>query len=539
MIMMHMASPGPGGESPRIRKLNPTALDVVFIVFVSVALLLFLLWLLPGGEDKYANAPPFIRDLVTGVWGKITAAGGGLIALLLRRLIDKSPSPNYLVWIPLFMVFLIATLLMLFQVTSRFVSNPQAAMMRLPVKIGLDRPLQGLEARSAPHFNLWQDRPIFFNPHGEYPGSNPIYPYEDVLDVASDQNTLAYIKLAPQMSQTSTSSRSWDYKICLTASLRRPKTPTDVSSILSCSNESCVPAKGEDPGYVIACQSKPGDAAGLLSTVYAASLESQSRENGWDVPSIGTLEAINDRQRVGYTQFDITFVPRGKALEADLYYFIVRVNGQPIYIDGLSPDLKKEPLKKNGPNEIHFALQNLNYTGEHEGYETLHVTVLFLKSNVTIYRQELEREYVALRSADEVARDTPVGTFHWMGKYISPRNENKYEVLLASASCGANVQECTKRSMTAKETFDKAKLKFGTQSVVMVIRPPLRTPPSYGLALGLVQPTSQIQFTFNAVEAAQLCKWATEQVGRGRAGNLIQSDLRIYDPATRQYQTCK
>lgn len=155
----------------------------------------------------------------------------------------------------------------------------------------------------------------------------------------------------------------------------------------------------------------------------------------------------------------------------------------------------------------------------------------FQQGDRLVWRQDLEREYVALRDAPEVDLPTEAGTFHWKGTYVVPKNENKYEILLAS-SAEASL------AMQAKARFEQERLTFGDRPVVMVVRPPLRVPPSYGLALGVVQPTSQVQFTFNASEANQLCLWAIQQAAQGKGAKLIRPDLRRYEVATRGYSPC-
>jgi len=287
------------------------------------------------------------------------------------------------------------------------------------------------------------------------------------------------------------------------------------------------------------CSASAQQHRGIRPVVYAAAPNEQPREPGWVVPSLETLEKMTDRERVGYTRFYVSFTPAGEAATADHYYYILRVNEKPIYVDGFLPDRTVYPLAQGSTNWISFALENLNFTGQYEGYEKLRMEVIFLKGENVVYRQQLARDYIALRPAPEVTIDSPIGAFHWSGEYVAPKNENKYEILLASANCGDPVQqECIDRTMRAKTQFDSAGLRFDGREILMVVRPPLRIPPSYGLALGVEQPTKQVQFTFNADEAAQLCHWAVQQIGTSAAGNLIQPNLRRYEVATRGYSPC-
>ena len=278
-------------------------------------------------------------------------------------------------------------------------------------------------------------------------------------------------------------------------------------------------------GYLMSCDDRVTHAWAAGAVVHAASPE-QIREPGWVVPSLETLDKMSDRERVGYTRFDIRFTPTGAAAAADQYYSILRANDMPIYIDGFLPDKTVYPLQRGAENWITFALENLNFTGEYDGYEKINLTVVFLKNEREICRQSLERRYAALLDMpDEPPTATPVGSFTWTGKYVVPLRENKYEILLASASTPANAKR-------AKAIFDQSGLFVGTQRAVMVVRPPLRKPPNivaWGLMLGLQMPTSQVQFTFNREEAQQLCHWAAKVAAQGRGGNLIRSDLKRYE----------
>ena len=314
---------------------------------------------------------------------------------------------------------------------------------------------------------------------------------------------------------------------------RAPSLPRGTPTVLlNCANGNCLPGH-DDPGYVVSCDKHSVTSEWMVPLAFADAPAPQLREAGWVVPSLETLEKMTDRDRVGFTRFDVIFTPNETLVGASRYYFMLRVNGQPVYINGLLPERIHYPLEMGKTNTISFALENLNFTGQYDGYEKLQLSVIFQHDDRLVRRQDLERNYVALRDAPDVVLPSESGTFRWKGTYIVPKNENKYEVLLASS--GAEVSP----AMAAKTRFDEAKLTFKEQPVVMVVRPPLRQPPSYGLALGVVQPTSQVKFTFNAAEASELCQWALLQVGKGAGGKLIKPDLRRYEVATRGYSACR
>ena len=535
------ASPPDPDQGTRKGWTNPTPLDALFIVSAAVTLLLFLLWVLFGG--RYSNAPGFLVSMANSVWAKVSFAGGSAGALLLRRFLDKSPAPNYLLWIPSFLAILIAALFLLSKVMPPVSQESTRAEVRMSLDKQLEDPDDLRKKYQLADFNLWGELPAPGDVlHGVIydPGKDPNFPYRDSLIVKQDQMSLAYIKLNPALSHTQDSGLKWDYEICLNASAKRPSQGENMTIALNCVNGRCAPATPQDPGYVVACQID-GKSEGIgIPVVFASEQLGQSREPGWDVPFPQTLEKMNDRERVGYTLFDVSFTPQGVATQAGSYYYALRVNDKPVYIGGLSPGVEKQPLQQGALNHIIFALENLNFTGQYEGFEKLHLSVYFSKGDTVVFRQDLDREYAALRDAKTIPPlQAQVGTFQWVGKYIVPKNENKYEVMLASSECGDPPRkDCVDRAVTAKTEFDRAGLKFDDRPVVMVVRPPLRNPPAYGLTLGLVQPTGQVQFTFDAAEASQVCHWAEENAGKGKAGRLIRPDVRRYEVATRGYAPC-
>jgi hypothetical protein len=533
-------SPGaqPAGSAEPGRRIragaNPTPLDAIFIVFAAVTLLLFLLWVLPGGEAKYSNAPQFLTDMAKSVWAKLSLAGGSAGALILRRYLDKSPSPNYLIWIPSFMGILIVALFLL----SKVILPGPINQVPMDLTMSLDKqfpdPDNLRKKYNLADFTLWQDSPDPGRPpHGVIyeSGVQSNYHYRDTLIVKQDQKSRAHIKLNPALSNTQDSALPWDYDICLNSSSKRPSQNSSPRIVLNCANGVCTPAKPQDPGYVVACDAGGASTGISLPLVIAGEQTDPQRKPGWDVPFLQTLQKMTDRERVGYTLFDVSFKPQGIAERADKYYYALRVNDQPVYIGGLSPGVEKNALLQGTENHIRFGLENLNFTGQFDGFEKLNLRVFFLAGNTVIYYQDLERDYIALRSAPAIPPlDTMVGTFQWIGEYKKPQNEDRYEVFVASSVCGISTEkDCAARAAYTRDQFDGFNLKFKDRPAVMVVRPPLRKHRAYGLALGLVQPTGQVQFTFNETNANQLCRWAADQIGQGKARGLIRSDFHLDD----------
>ena len=91
---------------------NPTPLDAIFILFASVALVVLILSFSPvRGAQPFQNLPAWLISAVSNFWSRLFVGAGTLSTLGLRKWLDRNPAPNYLVWIPLFTVGLLAAVL--------------------------------------------------------------------------------------------------------------------------------------------------------------------------------------------------------------------------------------------------------------------------------------------------------------------------------------------------------------------------------------------------------------------------------------------
>jgi hypothetical protein len=542
------------GSDPQSGKSNPTPLDVLFILSASVVLLLLLLWMATtlAGHGLFTDVPQWLKDIVSELWKKVLvgSAGAGAGVLALRRYLFQSrPTLNYLIWIPVTTAMLIVAL---FAVEKALPPQPKTAtFVHVPIRFGAELPKKvGVAAdsglpwiRGAVVSPKPKDTIDEFKPDLE----DTAFPYHGEIDMPTLPEIDFVADLNPILGghwEPSFTGRVW--RICLKANPKKafpaPDTPEGNSMMikLKCLAGGNCPRTTSEPSPAVACEESVAGNTGLVPAVHAAEPSQQSPPPGWVVPSLDSLEKVPDLARPGYTRFDMMFTPEGKAREADHYYFAVKVNQQPVYIDGFLPDRVVIPLQM-GPNWISFALENLNFTGEDNGYENLHLTITFIKGSEVVYRQELDRKYIALRDAAPIPPfETEVGKFEWTGKYVVPTNQDVYEILVGSSVCAtAQDQECLKRTMNAKREFDGASLTFNDKPVVVQVRPPLRPRPvAYGLALGVVLPSREVKFTFNSTETDQFCRWASEHYGQGPAGKIIQKNRRRYNVATRGYGPC-
>ncbi len=535
------------------RNLNPTPLDVLFVLSASVVLLLLLLWMATtlAGRPMFTDLPPWLKSIVSELWTKVLVGSGvaGAAVLALRKyVLQARPTLNYLIWTPVTTAILIVAL---FAVEKALPPQPKTAtFVHVPIWFGAELPKkEGVTPDSGLPWILAavvspkkKETTDVFKPavgDTEYPYHGEIYE----MPTSPELNFVA--ELNPILGGHWDQSPGQVWQICLRANPQKAFPAPDsleaksmVIKLKCLAGGNCTRATNE-LSPAVACEEPVADNTGLVPAVYAAEPGQPPSQPGWVVPSLDSLDKVPDLARPGYTRFDVQFTPEGKAREADHYYYAVKVNEQPVYIDGFLPDRIIIPLQM-GPNWISFALENLNFTGQDNGYENLHLSITFIKGSEVVYRQELDRKYIALRDAAISTIPTEVGKFEWTGKYVVPKNEDVYEVLVGSSVCATALdQDCVKRIMNAKRQFDAASLSLHDKPVVVKVRPPLRpTPVAYGLALGLVLPSRQVKSTFNSTQTDQFCHWAAEHYGQGPAGKIIQKDRRRYNVAIRGYGPC-
>jgi hypothetical protein len=137
---MSAAPVGASGHDPNVHRPattrnNPTPLDVIFILFASVALVFFILsFSVVQGAEFFQNAQWLIHA-VSNVWSRLSIGAGTLASLGLRRWLDRSPAPNYFVWIPVFTGSMLVAILF---TISRTIPPPPAVL-----KATIDEPKAG------------------------------------------------------------------------------------------------------------------------------------------------------------------------------------------------------------------------------------------------------------------------------------------------------------------------------------------------------------------------------------------------------------
>ena len=324
-------------------------------------------------------------------------------------------------------------------------------------------------------------------------------------------------------------------KFCLTRATWTSPPPSNHTRLHCKENEGCT----QDiltPNWFDLCPlpSPQESSAGFLlfSTAHA-----NHGAHRWVIPSLETLATRDDLFGIGYTHFalkSLSPIPR----DAEGFFYEITVNGWETSVNGLPGSFQAKSHDFSKPLQIEFGLQNLNFSGERNGCDHLTLTIHFVKGGEEVGEPvTLSRSYVALRDARLKHLSYDTIPFEWNGKYRRAPKEYDTEVFVSSILISKDLdfskhtQTLTHAQQTIsgmKTEFDQLKLVFEDRPLVAVIRPPL-TQLSYGLAIGMLEDTQQIRFTYDHDTARRLQGFLLNYRTRGqRYAQVIQSDTFLY-----------
>lgn len=289
------------------------------------------------------------------------------------------------------------------------------------------------------------------------------------------------------------------------------------------------------PKWFEVCPSEATGRNGFLSpfirTAYAED------EKAWAIPALKTLQQREDLFGIGYTRFKVE-ATSAMNKDYDGYFYDIAVNGWQANINGLPGSFRAQPHDFSKPVVIEFGLQNLNFSGVNDGCDEIALTMHFVKDGEQVGSPvTLKRSYVALRDARVKELDVDHSHYRWTGKYQRAPKMYDTEVFVSSILVANNLDfqanaaaiNNAKSSVSRmKHDFDALGLRFEGRPLVAVIRPPL-TQLSYGLAIGMVEETQQIRFTYENVVATRLRQFLLEQRARGgKVQSTIAPDTFLY-----------
>jgi hypothetical protein len=252
----------------------------------------------------------------------------------------------------------------------------------------------------------------------------------------------------------------------------------------------------------------------------------------WAIPSLDTLQQREDLFGIGYTRFKVE-AATAMNKNYDGFYYDLEVNGRQANVNGLPGSYRAQEHDFSKPVAMEFGLQNLNFSGVNDGCDEIALTLHFVKDGEEVGAPiSLRRSYVALRDARDKNLTSDGQAYRWTGKYQRAPKMYDSEVFISSILIAKNLdfQANAQKLKNAKHTisrmkrdFDALGLKFEGRPLVAVIRPPL-TQLSYGLAIGMVEETQQIRFTYENATAERLKKFLLQQRDRGGAYHSTIAD---------------
>lgn len=482
---------------PKVRA-HMGLLDSVIILILACLVVLIILWIsgkLQGASAaQFESLPDWLTKAASSIWTYLTGAASSTLLTLLRRR-NKTPPPNYLPWI---FGSAIVMLLIVFGVGWMF-SQPQyhqyppTALLKFTLKC---------DRKDHPNMSFFQKHPLYRETHAIAAESDGHY--QEYVDFPSqDARLYARAVRVVTNSQQTDDPVSAVTEFCFKRNPKPPDNQTPKEVRMDCSEGKRCSISADDPGWAESC-SVDGEWRARTRIVPVVYADAPKAPPGWKVPSLETLRKMNDQKRVGYTEFSIQSPQLSDLKEADSLQYLIKVNGSPLYVDGWTPEDMLAPFEAAQGLKFSFGLENLSFSGADDGCENIEVALSFRQKDRVIKKVVVSRKYAALRDAEPEEVKSEDGTpVTWSGKYVKPTQEDRTELFVVSTP---NLQEA--RSVKAR--IDAAKLSYDGMEMVGVLRPPLNNP-TYGVVVGLRQPTGQIRFTYDTGSARKMRDWVVSQ----------------------------
>ncbi len=478
-------------------------LDTVVVLFISSALVLFVLWLGATFADKSIldKLPDWLSKVSSSVWTWLTTGAAAAAALRQRLRLgagSREKLPNYPLAIGATTVGMICLVL---AVTKSVGGGTPAGDFLLKFRVAFAEPRKHLP------LSFIQRLPKWLEPQGlaVLPDGN-MYQVRIDLPLPGKEFRAKVQPLNEEGGIYTDNLYPSPLKVCF---VRPPRDPPNgvfhYYARINCRlDQGCSVDPEEDPGWATNC---PSDAAWRLLPLWCvpaayaqAPLARPQTEVGWLVPSLPTLRKLLETNKIGYTEYLIQSGPLKSLAGVNYFTYDIKVNGTPVAIDGWRASDLRMPLEPSKGIVLQFGLENLNFSGADSGCETIDVQIAVFQQDEKIKTYDLFRKYAALRDAEQVTITAEDGlSFQWSGKYLNPTVGERCEVFVGSTSD-------VRYAGQLKARIDRAGLKYEGQDVVGVVRPPLNNP-NYGVSVGLRQASGQVRFMFDNTGERALTKW--------------------------------
>jgi hypothetical protein len=480
-----------------------TLVDSLIILIVSGMLALTILW--AGSQVwngiSFLQLPAWLSTASAKIWTYTTGSMSSLFLAALRRR-HSAPTPNYLLWFGGTTIVMLTLVLMVGAVMPHQVQTE--GWLRFSLQC---------EKSEHPILSFFQRQPKWKEAHPVAPNGDR---YKDWVDLPRG-GARFYARAKRVVTDSEfTEDLGSPTEFCFKQRPTPPPGNPPREAHLDCTEGKHCRVSDNDPGWFEDCSTAAdwNTQTGILRTVYA----DEKPQPGWKVPSLETLRSMGGQDRPGYTEFTIRSSELG-TLKADSVQYLIKANGQPLYVDGWGPEDMLTPFDGTNGFIFTFGLQNLDFSGADDGCEDIQVNLSFREQSRVIKQVTLSRKYAALRDTDSEDLRSADGTdFSWGGKYMKPKTEDTSEVIVASVP---NLQAMK----NAKNQIDEAKVTYDGATVVGVLRPPLNNP-NYSIAVGVRQQSGQVRFTFDKATANHILDW-TRHVPI-RSTRLFRKDTFVY-----------
>lgn len=473
-----------------------SVLDTLFILFTSITILLLIFWIVGQirGLDTFNQLPGWLVGLTDKIWGFLISSGLSALTYWLKS--KHKHSPNYLLWTFITTSFLLALVIgvsVAFNTISPQPDAPKKGQIRFQLTYE-NAPDQLFFVQQAP---VWQQRNIIAQNSGYFEVQQIELPALNENFVAKSNQLITSSEYRENAVQNS-------IEICFKRI--KSKLPEDnCIAVLTYDSNNQIKLDKSDPGCVQLCDNQTTGSisfSDLFTSAFAVMPPPPQVNAGWTVP---TLQTLNSKRQYGFSQVDIksTLLP-GNLKDANYYSYAIFVNNTPVYINGFRPEDLKEPFDYDKGIDLSIGLENLNFSGKHDGYENVKVRFSFYQNDQSISTFDCDLNYVALRTMGPFSiKPVDGAAFTWNVNYKTSATV-EYEIFNFS---GTNLNAANR----SKNKLDQAGLKYKDQDLVGIVRPPLNQNPNYGVIVGLVLPSKQIRFTFNKQEANEFLDWIKKQ----------------------------
>lgn len=277
----------------------------------------------------------------------------------------------------------------------------------------------------------------------------------------------------------------------------------------------------QDVGWARPCDVQTGTAAASRWSLLPAAMAAPAPERAWAVPSLQTLRDAGGAGAHAYSEVHLQSDPIGGAAGANRVIWSVRINGNPLLVDGLPADASSSPFDAARGLDLRFGLENLDASGQHGGFENLEISLRFMDGSRVVLDDHVKLRYVALRPLPiSVVKAKGGWQVRWTAKYRSGSLDDKYQVFLESSPAPDGLRLSQQRFSDAHLAVDMGGRKL---TLVAVLRPPWEENPNHGLNAGFELPNGQIKFSFDDTSSRAMCQ-ALLRIAASKS-NLVRADV--------------